>query len=802
MKTKRKVAKSLFIVFLIASIITSNISFPMATNNKQNGKGAIKSEIQVPDANNKEKPSEKNLKGIIVKYKDNNKKTKDKVKDKLKKRKMKSTRELPNTSYGFMEFSENENITEVINELGQDSNIESIQLNYELDLYTINYEAEGVSDAVYSESIIGNIINVQQAWEISKGSNDVIIGVLDGDVDTNHSELVNRLYRNPGEIAGDGIDNDSNGYIDDVNSWDFANNDNTIYDSSSETHGTLVSGIIAAEKNGKGIAGIAPGARILPVKIANGTKGTVWDAINAIKYVEELGATIVNCSWGTDKYSPILEDVIRNSKMLFVCAAGNDRTDSKVYPAGYDLPNVISVGSVDEGLNLASFSNYGDSVDIAAPGVDIYSTLPESKYGYISGTSASAPFVSGVAALIKSNNNDLTAGEVAAIIKSNFISGDILNVVDAGKAVKGIEDGAPEEELESELSKLQALLEEQNVSDEYKAQIMSLFEEGYNTTDIWSCYSFCKVFDLSVKDAFSNDEAANDFDLSSSGYSEEEIELIKEISLMYNIRLSFLNDVIKNSGMTVEEIKQKLIDEEVFYELSDADNSEADFKANRGQYSYNKINNESINLNSGSLTIESTDLSLPGRNGLDLNIVTRYNSSESNLYKMAKYSIGECRIETDNEIINLLGSGWSFGFSWLESYNSDSKYIHLSDGSTYFSRASNTIDSGYEQYYIQNYELNKMNFYELHKDEFSYGGYAATYVLVHNDGKKEYFSNFGRLIGIVDQYGNSIKFQYEYVPLAENGVDRKDYRLKKIVDSVGRVITFVYENTTTGKKLQ
>lgn len=299
MRLKRRISKLLLLIFIVSNVIANNLNFSIAATNKTNGIIASKRTTQESSDKVGQATLLNGEKAIIVKYKDSSKKAKEKIKDKLKKRKVKATKEIPNSNYGLLEFSDSENLAEVINEIGQDSNIESIQPNYELELFTNGQEIVSVQNTVYNSEIdIGTDINVQKAWETTKGSN-VIVGVLDGDIDINNLELKNRIYQNLNEISGDGLDNDNNGYIDDVYGWDFVNNDNTVYDTSSETHGTEVSGIIAAEQNRRGVSGVAPNVKLLGLKVANGTKGRVWDAVKAIEYAEGLGANIINCSWGS-----------------------------------------------------------------------------------------------------------------------------------------------------------------------------------------------------------------------------------------------------------------------------------------------------------------------------------------------------------------------------------------------------------------------------------------------------------------------------------------------------------------------
>lgn len=252
-------------------------------------------------------------------------------------------------------------------------------------------------------------INAAQAWDITTGAN-VVVAVIDTGVDYTHPDLVNQMWVNPGEIAGNGIDDDGNGYIDDIYGFNFAQDNNTPFDDNG--HGTHCAGVIAARgNNGIGIAGISWGAKIMACRFlgANGS-GTVSDAIEAINYAVANGARILNNSWGGTGYSAALETAIQNAKnngVLFVAAAGNSAKNNDVtphYPSSYPIANIISVSATNHNDALASFSCYGkQSVHIGAPGVSILSTVP-GGYAIYSGTSMAAPQVSGTAALLLSMN--------------------------------------------------------------------------------------------------------------------------------------------------------------------------------------------------------------------------------------------------------------------------------------------------------------------------------------------------------------------------------------------------------------
>lgn len=289
-------------------------------------------------------------------------------------------------------------------------------------------------------------LNIPKAWSIYSSKNmkekEVVIAILDTGVDINHPDLVGRIWINQGEIPGDGIDNDNNGYIDDMVGWDFYNNDETVchyqYNSSknmdlaspkdNDDHGTHIAGIIAANANNKiGIAGVASNinVKIMSLKIHGGAngKGTVANAIKAIKYATMMGADICNMSWGSTSYSAALETAMQESTMLFVTAAGNSGTNNDttpLYPASYNLDNQISVSFIDADGALSKDSNYGkQTVDIAAPGTNIISTTVGS-YGTMSGSSMAAPHVSAIAAMLYTYSDNLYASDVKNIIVNNI----------------------------------------------------------------------------------------------------------------------------------------------------------------------------------------------------------------------------------------------------------------------------------------------------------------------------------------------------------------------------------------------
>jgi hypothetical protein len=260
--------------------------------------------------------------------------------------------------------------------------------------------------------IVDADIDAGAAWDVTKGSPSVTVGVIDTGVDYLHPDLAANIWINPGEdCAGcraDGVDNDGNGYVDDWHGWDFLNNDNDPFDDNG--HGTHVAGTIGAVgNNGQGVAGVNWTVKIMPLKFlgANGS-GEASDAVKAVLYATSMGAAVTNNSWGGGDYSQALADAVATADTggsLFVAAAGNSLANNDTtpnYPSGYSAPNVISVAATDQNDARAWFSNYGlSTVDIGAPGTNILSTVPGGGYAFADGTSMATPQVSGAAALAR-----------------------------------------------------------------------------------------------------------------------------------------------------------------------------------------------------------------------------------------------------------------------------------------------------------------------------------------------------------------------------------------------------------------
>lgn len=336
------------------------------------------------------------------------------------------------------------------------------------------------SDPMYLDQPYLKQINVEEAWDVAKGDG-VVVAVLDSGVDIDHQDIKFNIWSNSGEVAGDGVDNDGNGFVDDVNGWDFVEKTSDPrpkfgagYTAFGMHHGTAIAGLIAAvANNGKGITGLAPNAKIMPLRVltSDGT-GNVSTLIEAMEYAVNNGADIINLSLVGDTYSSHLEEALSwagEEGVLVVAAAGNasnparrlDLDKTPTYPACYgnntDRNVVLAVSSVNAGDVLPSFASYGSCVDLIAPGEGLLSlsfvttTVSgfEKPYAYTwTGTSASAALVSGAAALVKSDNKSLLPFQIISVLLAGAKNVDDLNAgfedkigsgrLDVGQAIKKI----------------------------------------------------------------------------------------------------------------------------------------------------------------------------------------------------------------------------------------------------------------------------------------------------------------------------------------------------------------------------
>ncbi len=286
--------------------------------------------------------------------------------------------------------------------------------------YIANFSAVPTDDS-WSEEWGQQKMACEEAWDLFTGSENVIVAVVDSGLYYSHLDLEDNIWINADEIPGNGIDDDGNGYVDDYHGYDFVNDDAEPEDNIG--HGTHVAGIIGAVANNsivlsKNIAGVLWDCQIIAAKA-----GDYWllddDIAEAIRYSADNGAQVINMSFGGYGTSSVIESAIEyahNKDVVLVAAAGNENTSDISYPAGYD--NVIAVAATDEDDIKASFSNYGDWVDISAPGVNILSTIPNNQYDSWSGTSMASPMVSGVCGLILGYADTLGQSPVPAEVES------------------------------------------------------------------------------------------------------------------------------------------------------------------------------------------------------------------------------------------------------------------------------------------------------------------------------------------------------------------------------------------------
>jgi subtilisin family serine protease len=296
----------------------------------------------------------------------------------------------------IVELPEDENANSVVAALISDPAIETAQPDYLIESMAneIQWGIQNTGQMVNGRRGVSGVdiglSDVTATAELSP----VTVAVLDTGVDVNHESLKAKCLPLYSTIGGSPTD-----------TYDFF-------------HGTQIASIIAAESSQ--MIGAASNATIMPLRFMSNGSGYISDALTAIAYAKQRNVKILNCSWGGSEYSPVLKAVLEeNSNMLFICAAGNGGITQPIYPAGYDLPNVISVASMDNQGNLARSSNYGVKVDIAAPGVDIYTSIPNQSYALSSGTSMATAFVTAAAALYLGADTNISPADLKSLILSS-----------------------------------------------------------------------------------------------------------------------------------------------------------------------------------------------------------------------------------------------------------------------------------------------------------------------------------------------------------------------------------------------
>lgn len=350
-----------------------------------------------------------------------------------------------NASFGkFYSLTTEELSQKSVSSLANDPNIEYIEKSV---TYSINgsFDKETINDSKYSNQWgfkntgknsggwfsrgkAGEDIDAEGAWMITKGDKTMKVAVIDTGIDYNHQDLKANMWTNEAEANGvAGVDDDGNGYVDDIHGYDFANKDGDPMDG--HGHGTHCAGNIGAKHDRAGTRGMMNDVQIVAIKfLTDKGSGSSEDAISAIDYAIKAGVKVMSNSWGGGDFSQALKDSIaaaNKAGIIFVAAAGNDGANNdtaKSYPANYDLENVISIGAMSGSGKAASFSNYGaKKVSTFAPGVGILSTIPHNRYGKMSGTSMATPIAAGAIGLLLAENPNFTPSDVRDRVEATAV---------------------------------------------------------------------------------------------------------------------------------------------------------------------------------------------------------------------------------------------------------------------------------------------------------------------------------------------------------------------------------------------
>ena len=427
MKTVRKSTCKLTSLLLTVIFIISSAQISWANVSSPNGNPKNKT-TQVTEA----KPSRPRKNGLIVKFKanqnqvqadqvvkNNARKNKPSLKDKDIKVKSVSKK------IATVEIQKDETADSLIQSLSDDPLVESVQQDYELQGFSSDTTSpSNINNSVLSSAnqwallnegqvingkpgAAGADVNLAPWLKTSQTPSEIVIAVLDTGIDPTHNSLIGKT------TAG----------------FDFVNNDSTIFDPGDTYHGTQIASLIAANDLQNELTGAADNVVIMPLKFIQDGYGYTSDALAAIDYAKENGIRIINCSWGSTQFNPMLKDAMaENSDILFVCAAGNSGDSKPVYPAAFDLPNVVSVASIDNTGSLSINSSYGStSVNLAAPGEDIYTAAPENSYDFASGTSMAAGYVSAAAGMYLGINESVTASQLKSLLTDSVTPSTGLN---------------------------------------------------------------------------------------------------------------------------------------------------------------------------------------------------------------------------------------------------------------------------------------------------------------------------------------------------------------------------------------
>ena len=310
-------------------------------------------------------------------------------------------------------------LEDLMAQIAKDGSVQYVEPNYIAQLFSTTPNDPEFDEQWALHNDDDKDIDAPEAWDTTTGSSSIVVAVIDSGIDLDHEDLSPNLWTNTNEIPGNEIDDDENGYVDDVNGWDFANDDNDPEDDYG--HGTFVGGIIGAKGNNlKGIAGVTWNSKLMAIKVTgDSSEATYADLADAISYAAGNGASIINISLGGRAPSSALADAIDDAYeegCVIIAAAGNDGCDLLRYPAAYD--KVVSVAATDHSDEITEYSNCSGTSDVAAPGDAILGcTIDVMGYPAFTGTSASSALVSGVAALVRSHNGNLTNAQVMQVLR-------------------------------------------------------------------------------------------------------------------------------------------------------------------------------------------------------------------------------------------------------------------------------------------------------------------------------------------------------------------------------------------------